>query len=162
MTSFETKDDILTLLIHLGYLTYDSDAKQCFIPNQEVKEAFISSIRNSSWKYTTKAIKDSKDLLEATWKQDEEKVAKYIEQVHLETNIFQYNDEDVLSYTLSLAYYIARDEYTIVIEMPTGKGRTDLVFIPKKDKPAMIIELKWNKTKDSAIQQIKEKNIGLA
>ena len=157
MTSFETKDDVLTLLIHLGYLTYDSETKQCFIPNQEVKEAFVSSIRNSSWKHTTKAIKDSKDILEATWKQDEEKVAKYIEQAHLETNIFQYNDEDALSYTLSLAYYIARDEYTIIKEMPTGKGRADLVFIPKKDKPAMIIELKWNKTKDSAIKQIKEK-----
>ena len=48
MTSFETKDDVLTLLIHLGYLTYDSETKQCFIPNQEVKEAFVSSIRNSS------------------------------------------------------------------------------------------------------------------
>ena len=157
MTSFETKDDILTLLIHLGYLTYDSDAKQCFIPNQEVKEAFISSIRNSSWKYTTKALNDSCNLLEATWKRDEEKVAKYIEQAHLETNIFQYNDVDALSYTLSIAYYVAKDEYTIIKEMPTEKGRADLVFIPKKDKPAMIIELKWNKTKDSAIKQIKEK-----
>ncbi len=157
MTSFKSKDDILTLLIHLGYLTYDREIKQCFIPNKEVASSFVNSIEDASWEYTTKALNDSRNLLEATWKQDEEKVAKYIEQAHLETNIFQYNDEDALSYTLSIAYYVAKDEYTIIKEMPTGKGRADLVFIPKKDKPAMIIELKWNKTQESAIKQIKEK-----
>lgn len=132
MTLFKLKDDSLTLLIHLGYLTYDSGTKQCFIPNQEVASSFVNLIEDAAWKYTTKALNDSKDLLEATWKLDEEKVSKYIEQAYLEINIFQYNAEDALSYTLSLAYYIARDEYIIIKEMPTEKGRADLVFIPKK------------------------------
>lgn len=48
MTSFKRKDDVLTLLILLGYLSYDNDTKRCFIPNQSVKEMFISSIRKSS------------------------------------------------------------------------------------------------------------------
>lgn len=158
MTTFNSKDDVLTLLIHLGYLTYNQDTKQCFIPNQEVISSFINSIENSSWQYTTKALLNSKELLEATLKGDEEKVAKYIEEAHLETSIFQYNDENALSYTLYLAYYAAKDGYTIIKEMPTGQGRADLVFIPRKDKPAMIIELKWNQTTKTALKQIKDKD----
>lgn len=88
---------------------------------------------------------------------EEEKVAKYIEEVHLHTSIIQYNDENALSYTLSLAYYTARDYYTIIREMPSGKGYADIIFIPKKDKPAMIIELKWNQDANCAINQIKDK-----
>ena len=82
----------------------------------------------------------------------------YIEQAHLETSILTYNDETALAYTLSLAYYSARDYYTIVRELPTGKWYADLVFIPFKiDKPAMVIELKYNKDADTAIKQIKDK-----
>ena len=83
---------------------------------------------------------------------------QFIEQTHLHTSIIQYNDENALSYTLSLAYYTARDDYTMIREMPSGKGYADIVFIPKKDKPAMVIELKWNKDVDTAINQIKDKN----
>ena len=88
----------------------------------------------------------------------EDLVAKYIEEAHLHTSIIQYNDENALSYTLSLAYYTARDYYTIIREMPSGKGYADIVFIPKKDKPAMVIELKWNKDAYTAINQIKDRN----
>ena len=73
----------------------------------------------------------------------------------------QYNDENALSYTISLALYAAREYYTIIREMPTGKGFADMVFLPKKnhlDKPVLLVELKWNKTADTAIRQIKEKN----
>ena len=63
-----------------------------------------------------------------------------------------------MAYTLSLAYYSARDYYTIVCELPSGKGYADLVFIPfKNDKPAMVIELKYDKDADTAIKQIKDK-----
>ena len=41
--------------------------------------------------------------------------------------------------------------------MPTGKGFADVVLIPYRDKPAMIIELKWNQEVNTAIDQIKEK-----
>lgn len=65
-----------------------------------------------------------------------------------------------MSYTISLALYSARNFYTVYSELPTGKGFADMVFIPRKrfpDKPALIIELKWNKDAYGAIRQIKEK-----
>ena len=157
MTTFKSKDDVLTLLIHLGYLGYNSSNQTCYIPNKEVTSSFVASVEDSSWNETTKALLNSRELLEATWNQDEKKVAKYIEEAHLDTSILTYNNENALSYTISIAYMYARNYYTIVREMPSGKGYADMILIPKDDKPAMIIELKWNKDVETAITQIKEK-----
>ena len=157
MTTFKSKDDVLTLLIHLGYLGYNSSNQTCYIPNKEVTSSFVVSVEDSSWNETTKALLNSRELLEATWNQDEKKVAKYIEEAHLDTSILTYNNENALSYTISIAYMYARNYYTIVREMPSGKGYADMVLIPKDDKPAMIIELKWNQDVETAITQIKEK-----
>ena len=102
----------------------------------------------------------SEKLLEATWNREEETVAKGIEKAHFETSILTYNDENALSCTISLAYYSARRYYTAIREFPTGKGFADIVYLPRKkyiDKPALIIELKWDKSAKGAISQIKEK-----
>ncbi|WP_027089548.1 AAA family ATPase [Thomasclavelia saccharogumia] len=157
MTTFKSKDDVLTLLIHLGYLGYNSSDQTCYIPNKEVTSSFIASIEDSSWNETTKALLNSRALLEATWNREEELVAKYIEEAHLDTAILTYNNENALSYTISIAYIYARNHYTIIREMPSGKGYADMVFIPKDDKPAMIVELKWDQEAKTAINQIKEK-----
>ena len=71
-----------------------------------------------------------------------------------------YNNEQALRYVIKFAYIICIDYYLKVEELPTGKGIADVVFIPKRDTslPAMIVELKWNKTADSAIEQIKKRN----
>ena len=106
---------------------------------------------------TAIALENSQNLLKATMNKDEEKVAEYIEEAHLETSHLTYNDENALAYTISLAYYTARDRYTVVREYPGGKGFADLVFIPKKDEPAMIVELKWDESAETALTQIKEK-----
>lgn len=90
-----------------------------------------------------------------------EQVALGIEQAHFESSQLQYNDENALSYTISLALYAARNFYTIYREFPSGKGFADMVFIPRKnfpDKPALVIELKWDQSAFGAIAQIKEKN----
>lgn len=157
MDSFTTKDDVLTLLIHLGYLGYMNETKEVYIPNNEVKDTFIDSVETSNWNYITKVFQNSYDLLEATWKMQAEKVAGYIENSHYETSILQYNDENALAYTVNLAYITAKEYYTIVRELPAGKGFADIVFIPKKDKPAMVVELKYDKDADTGIHQIKEK-----
>lgn len=159
MITFKSKDDVLTLLIHLGYLGYNSEDRTVYIPNKEVESSFISSIEDSSWNETTRALLNSRELLEATWQKDEEAVARYIEEAHLDTSILTYNNENALSYTISIAYiYIyARNHYTIIREMPAGKGYADMVFIPKSDKKAMIVELKWDKEANTALNQIKEK-----
>ena len=105
-------------------------------------------------------MKDSADTLNAIWQGREEQVAKAIEQAHFETSHIQYNDENALSYTISLALYAARNFYTIHRELTGGKGFADLVFIPKKqfaEKPALVVELKWDKSAEGAIKQIKDK-----
>ncbi|MDO4987588.1 MAG: PD-(D/E)XK nuclease domain-containing protein, partial [Synergistes sp.] len=75
------------------------------------------------------------------------------------TSILKYNDENSLSCVITMAYFTAPQYYTVIRELPTGKGFADLAFIPhkKSGKPPMIIELKWDKTADTAIRQIKEK-----
>ena len=160
MTTFRTEDDVLTLLIHLGYLGYDSDHKTVFIPNGEVRAEYVNSIAVSDWGEVSKALKNSADTLEAIWENRPEQVAEGIRQAHFETSHIQYNDENALSYTISLALYAARNFYTIHREFPGGKGFADLVFIPRKkfqDKPELLVELKWNKDADGAIAQIREK-----
>jgi hypothetical protein len=163
MTTFKGADDVLTLLIHLGYLGYDFSTEEVFIPNSEVASVFVTSIKNVDWKEVTKAVRSSEELLQATWNQNIHAVAEGLEQAHFETSILKYNDENSLACVISLAYYSARTYYTQVRELPTGKGFADIVFLPRKnhlDKPAIVVELKWDKTAKGAIAQIKEKNYG--
>ncbi len=158
MSTFNSADDVLTLLIHLGYLTYN-DGK-VWIPNSEVQQEFINSIEDGGWETVMNAIRSSDELIEATINGDEKKVARMVERAHDENaSIIGYNNETSLSCVISLAYYSARKEYIIHRELATGKGFADLVFIPRKasDKPAMVIELKWDKSADTAIEQIKRK-----
>ena len=160
MVTFNTKDDVLTLLIHLGYLTYNSNTKEVSIPNYEISEQFASTIRVMGWSEVANSIKNSDELLKATLACDEEKVAELIEQSHQDnTSILKYNDENSLSCVLSLAYYSARKSYIIERELPAGKGFADLVFKPRSNNinPAMIVELKYDSSAESAIEQIKEK-----
>ena len=160
LISYKSKDDVLTALIHLGYLAYDFEMKEAYIPNAEVQEAFEYAINGTDWSEIVDSIKASEELLKRTWKSDTEAVADALGKIHGETtSILQYNDENSLSCAINIAYYNARIYYTIIREMPAGKGFADFVFIPKRkyNKPAMIVELKYNKSAESAICQIKEK-----
>jgi len=160
MVTFSTADDVLTLLIHLGYLRYDMDTSAVSIPNKEIASEFVTAIRSAGWSEVINAVNASNELLNATWREDNEAVAGSIQSAHLNTSILTYNNENALSYTISLAYYSAREYYTTVREMPAGKGFADLVFLPRRnhmDKPAMVVELKWDQTAAGAIQQIKDK-----
>ncbi len=160
MSTFHSEDDVLTLLIHLGYVSYDYDSKTVKIPNEEVRAEYVNSISTSAWGEVSKSLKNSADTLEAIWQKRPIQVAEAICQAHFETSHIQYNDENALSYTISLALYAARNFYHIYRELPTGKGYADLVFLPRKKflgKPAIVVELKWDKDAKGAIQQIKDK-----
>ena len=159
MTSFNSADDVLTLLVHLGYLTYDMTNNEVWIPNSEVQQEFINSIEDGGWEEVMDAINASSKLLDLTLKCDEEKVAEMIAKVHSDnTSILKYNDENSLSCVISLAYYSARKDYIIHRELATGNGFADLVFIPRNGRnlPAMIVELKKGHSAEEAIQQIKD------
>ena len=158
MTTFNSADDVLTLLVHLGYLTYNDN--MAWVPNSEVAQEFINSIEDGGWEEVMRSVRASDELLKATLACDEEKVAELIEQSHQDnTSILKYNDENSLSCVLSLAYYSSRKSYIIERELPAGKGFADLVFKPRSNNinPAMIVELKHDNSVESAIEQIKEK-----
>jgi hypothetical protein len=156
-----SKDDVLTVLIHLGYLSYDWKESECYIPNREVAGEMVNAVKANNWKILADAIDQSKRLLQSTLDGDEEAVARGVDAAHDEnTSILSYNDENSLACVLSIAYYYARNDYVIHRELPTGKGFADIVLIPRKnvDSPAVILELKVNKNADSAIDQIHRRN----
>ena len=160
MSVIHTKDDVLTVLIHLGYLSYDWKESECYIPNREVAGEMVNAVKMFNWSHVADALEKSKQLLQATLRGDEEAVAHGVDVAHDEnTSILSYNDENSLACVLSIAYYYASNDYIIHRELATGKGFADLVLIPRKnvDSPAIIIELKYDKAVDTAIDQIKRR-----
>ena len=160
MFDIRNRDDVLTVLIHLGYLSYNWRDRECYIPNREVAGEMVNAIKTNNWQRLTDAIEQSEQLLKSTLMGDEKAVAIGIELAHDEnTSILSYNDENSLACVLTIAYYYARNDYVIYRELASGKGFADLVLIPRKsvDSPAMVIELKYNHDADSAIDQIHRK-----
>jgi hypothetical protein len=158
MVSFKRKDDVLTALIHLGYLAYDTETEEAYIPNKEVRMCFEDTLEDTGWDEVIKAVDNSERLLKLTLAGAEMEVAELIDECHAEnTSILKYNDENSFASCIALAYYTARKDYTIIRELPSGYGFADMVFLPKPgvEKPAMIVELKWNKKAETAIDQIK-------
>jgi hypothetical protein len=162
--NFADKDDVLTYMIHLGYLAYDQRLKRAFVPNEEIREELIRATKRKKWNELLDFQQESSALLDATLDMDIETVAKGIERIHSEyTSMIRYNDENSLSSVLTVAYLCAMQYYfKPVRELPTGRGFSDFVFIPKpeyrQNYPALVIELKWNQNAQTAIQQIKDKN----
>ena len=161
MSIINNKDDVFTVLIHLGYLSYDRERGECYIPNKEVGGEMVNAVNANNWTVVSNALAASEDLLNATLAEDEEAVAAGIERVHdQETSILSYNNENSLSCVLSIAYYYAKNNYVFHRELPAGKGFADIVLVPRRhvDSPAILLELKYDKDADTAIKQIVEKN----
>ena len=173
MTNFETKDDVLTLLIHLGYLAIlpNSTLKRVdndkifsvHIPNEEIRKEFRNiTEENRNYPGIYALISQSLDLLDKIYEMDNEAVAQAFDLAHQDhTSILKYNDENSLCCVISLALNLASvDLYNVYRELPAGKGFADLVYIPKQgiDKPALLVELKYDKSAETAIDQIKRKN----
>ena len=160
LSVIRSKDDVLTVLIHLGYLSYNWRKDECYIPNREVAGEMVNAVEDSHWEPVVKALQASEDLLNATLDGDEVAVAHGVEVAHDEnTSILSYNDENSLACVLSIAYYHAKNDYIMHRELASGKGFADIVLVPRKnvDLPAIILELKVNKDADAAISQIRRK-----
>ena len=156
-----SRDDVLTVLIHLGYLSYDREHRVCYVPNMEVAGELETAISENNWKPVVDSLKQSKQLLRDTLDGNAETVAKAIESVHDEnTSILSYNNENSLACVISLAYYYAKNDYIVHREYASGKGFADLVLIPRKnvDSPAIVVELKYGSAVDTALSQIRQKN----
>lgn len=160
MRTFKSKDDVLTLLIHLGYLGYDAEKKEAFIPNKEIMAEFENAMSVGGWPEVMRVLRASEKLLEDTLRCDAESVAQGLDRAHREVaSILTYNDENAMGAAIALAYYSARKYYKIIRELPAGLGFADVVFLPLPSctKPALVIELKYGKTAETAIRQIKDR-----
>ncbi len=160
MRNFSVKDDVLTLLVHLGYLGYDSETKEVFIPNKEIIEEFENAMSTGGWEEVMCVLMASDRLLEDTLSGAALRVAEALDRAHMEVaSVLTYNDENSLACAIGLAYYSARKDYRMVREFPTGRGFADIVFLPlpHTGKPALVVELKYDKTVHAAIQQIKDR-----
>ncbi len=160
--TFRSRDDVLTLLIHLGYLTWNREDGTAHIPNEEVRMEFEEILEGTgvSRKWI-ELIGRSRKLLEDTIAGNAEAVAKAIEEIRgTQYAPTFYNDEQALRYVIKFAYIAAVDQYLKVEELPSGKGIADVVYLPKPKSllPALVVELKWNKSSEGAIQQVKERN----
>ena len=159
----KSKDDVLTYMIHLGYLGYDETKKVAFVPNEEIRQELSNAVESQRWNEVLQFQQESEKLLNATLDMDGAEVANQIEKIHNEyVSVIQYHNENSLSSVLSIAYLSAMQYYFKPIrELPTGRGFADFVFIPKPDYktdyPALIVELKWNQNAQTALQQIRNK-----
>lgn len=163
MVTFKNKDDVFTLLIHLGYLAYNQKKRTAYLPNEEIRSEFIDAVEENRWNEFIEFQRESEKLLNATLDMDSSAVAKGIEKIHMNyISAIQYNNENSLSSVLAIAYLSAMQYYfKPVREFPTGRGFADFVFLPKTeyiaDYPALLVELKWNKNAETAIYQIRDK-----
>ena len=161
--SFANKDDVLTYLIHLGYLAYDRTFKTAFIPNEEIRQELILATKRKKWNELITFEKESEQLLKDTLQMNGKAVAKEIEKIHMEyASVIQYNNENSLSSVLAIAYLSSLQYYFKPIrEFPAGRGFADFVFIPKPEfqnyYPALVVELKWDKSVKAALDQIKDR-----
>ena len=161
MTTFKTRDDVLTLLVHLGYLTYDKKTEEVLIPNLETAQEFLDAADGTEWNGLVQALNRSEQLLKSTWALNGKEVAEGIACIHNETaSVLKYNSENSLACAVLIAYYSAKAYYlNPVLEMPSGKGFADVMYLPRRnsDYPALVIEMKWNQSAEGAIKQIKER-----
>ena len=163
IVNIRSKNEVLTYMIHLGYLGYDQSRKNAFVPNEEIRQELMLAVESRAWNEMQLFEQGSESLLDATLDMNGEAVAEQIEKIHNEyVSVIQYNNENSLSSVLTVAYLSAMQYYfKPVRELPTGREFADFVYIPKpeyrEDYLAMVVELKWNKNAKTALDQIKNK-----
>ena len=160
MDSFNTKSDLFTYLLHVGYLAYDIDEETCRIPNKEIRQEWFNAVETEpGYEITNQIIQSSKELLQSTIEGDESAVADALDVSHIHvTSNRSYNNEDALHSAIYLAYIYALNKYTVFREATAGKGFADMIYVPfVPGLPALVIELKRNDKAESAIDQIRKK-----
>lgn len=45
----QNRDDVITYLIHLGYLGYNEENGTAFVPNEEIRQELITAVKSSNW-----------------------------------------------------------------------------------------------------------------
>ncbi len=160
LVTFRNRNDVLTLLVHLGYLAYDEELKMARIPNEEIRLEFARAVRDVKIDETIRRVRESDQLIYDTIHGNANAVAAQIEKIHAEETVpLFYNNEQALRSVVKLAYFGYKDYYLKFEELPSGDGYADIVYLPKKSSPmpALVVELKWNQSAEGAIVQIKNR-----
>ena len=165
LVSFRTADDVLTLLTHFGYFTYDRLKQTIRIPNYEIQAEFGDIIHEVTHKETMIRLKESEKFLADIIALDADAVAANVQKVHMkESAPLWYNNEQALRAIIKLTFFTYRDHYIKLEELPSGSGYVDMAYLPKKydPSPALIIELKAGSTPEEAMKQMRSRNYASA
>ena len=183
MKSFKSKDDVLALLVCLGYLgcvkadngsednkekslnvkarTVNSGVRTAYVPNLEIREALTNLVNQENWFRIGEIVRPSEELFDAICALNGQKAAEMIGKIHNSPDIslLGYNSEEALIYcVISALIWKTHGLYQIRREEQGGKGRADLIYEPNADMPnlpILVIELKYNHSAREAIDQIK-------
>ncbi len=161
MALVRSRDDALTLLVHLGYLCYDIGTGRARVPNEEVRGELRSAAEASRHPRLARVMRDSMQLVEDVLAGDEEAVAAAIGRAHdAACAPIHYNGEQALRAVVKAALVAATDDWTCVDELPSGRGYADVAYLPRRgsDMPALLVELKWDQPVRAAVDQMRERD----
>ncbi|MBQ4358876.1 MAG: AAA family ATPase [Proteobacteria bacterium] len=153
-TSF---DSVMTMLTHLGYLTYDTSTGMGRIPNEEIREAMYLAAEDRHWDEVRRSVDESLRFVDYLVNGYEEGVVDILDRIHRElASILTFNNENTLACVVMYACYTARKDFFVFRELPSGVGFVDIALIPLPNRglPAILVELKWNKDAETAMKQI--------
>ena len=162
LQTFQSKNEVLTALIHLGYFAYDADTREIYVPNKEIQEVFYQYMENNRDDNLSRFMNLSEKVFNAVIEEDGECTARLIQSIHNDfISALEYNNENSLACTIMIALIAAFTHYhKPVREFPCGKGFADIVYLPLSahlGNPVIVVELKWDRSAKAAISQIKEK-----
>ena len=162
MTDFISKDDAFTYLMHVGYLAYNKEDSTCRIPNMEVRKDWHRAVSIlPDYSATDQIIKASREAWNALLQKDQDAVAKALDESHIHvTSHRNFENEAALASAVYIAFVYALNSYTAIKEVSAGKGIADVLYVPiyaDDEHPAVIIELKHEKSTSKALEQIKNK-----
>ena len=161
MTSVGSRDDALTLLVHLGYLCYDIGTGRARVPNEEVRGELRRAVGRSRHPRVARVMRDSMRLVEDVLARDEEAVAVAIGRAHdAACAPVHYNGEQALRAVVKAALVAAVDDWACVDELPSGHGYADVAYLPRSGsgRPALLVELKWDRPVSAAVDQVLDRD----
>ena len=161
MASVGSRDDALTLLVHLGYLCYDRTTGRARVPNEEVRGELRNAVEESRHQGVARVMRDSIRLVEDVLARDEGAVAAAIGRAHdAACAPIHYNGEQALRAVVKAALIAAADEWACVDELPSGRGYADVAYLPRRGsgRPALLVELKWDDPVRAAVDQVLDRD----
>ena len=167
--NFSLKESVYTYLIHIGYLTYNYKTHECYIPNKELFLEWSNALYTSeseSIKPLREIYEHSIDLLNYTANKNSSEVIRLLNYFYKKYFTFiTYDKENSFKTSLAIFYGFGidvRENYLPIKEFPSNQKRIDFLLLPVSNRDtAIIIELKYEKCEEEAVEQIKERNYGI-